>query len=217
MKSECIIQPTTPKCWCFFNILRPRCWLLCSQILGDLVSISWDWFQHLAASEAKLMTDWKCLRWLKAHCAMHFWMMEVLGGKSFKQAGSDENLLSQERRFEVWGEKSKAYGFSSSGSSTLLCHLDVADEHGCIRQNGGLHQKHCILNFTLTLNPGLSWNHPWTYLAVSHPSYFIIFSKINCLLVMLCSCWLKARQNSSESQPQFITLTINRLIDINLL
>ena len=101
MKSECIIQPTTLKCWCFFNILRPRCWLLCSQILGDLVSISWDWFQHLAASEAKLMTDWKRLRWLKAHCAMHFRMMEVLGGKSFTQAGSDENLLSQERRFEV--------------------------------------------------------------------------------------------------------------------
>lgn len=198
MKSECIIQPTTPKCWCFFNILRPRCWLLCSQILGDLVSISWDWFQHLAASEAKLMTDWKCLRWLKAHCAMHFRMMEVLGGKSFKQAGSDENLLSQERRFEVWGEKSKAYAFSSSGSSTLLCHLDVADEHGCIRQNGGLHQKHRILNFTLTLNPCLSWNHPWSYLTVSHPFHHIFKDQLlacHALLLLI------------ESKAKFIRIT----------
>ena len=139
MKSECIIQPTTLKCWCFFNILRPRCWLLCSQILGDLVSISWDWFQHLAASEAKLMTDWKRLRWLKAHCAMHFRMMEVLGGKSFTQAGSDENLLSQERRFEVpppcfaiWMLRTSTAAFVRMEACT---------------------QKHCILNFHFDSEP----------------------------------------------------------------
>jgi len=35
-------------------------------------------------------------------------------------------------------ESTLCHAFSDDGgSSTLLCHLDVADEHGCIRQNGG--------------------------------------------------------------------------------
>ncbi len=117
--------------------------------------------------------------------------MEVLKGKELYTTKLEVMKICFRKK-----EALRGMWFASSGSSTLLCHLDVADEHGCIRQNGGLLQKHCI--FFFDSEPMSLWK---SSLILCHCVTSIMFSKINCFL-MISSCFALI-----ESKAKFIRIT----------
>ena len=200
MKPECIIQPTTLECWCFFNILRPRCWLLCSQILGDLVSIPWNWFQNLAASEAKLITDWQRLILLE--------VIESTLCHAFSDDGGAQGKELYTTKLEVMKicfRKKGTLRFEVKNQRHVICTLrllHLALPFGCCGR-ARLHSsewrpapKHCI--FFFDSEPMSFWKSP---LILCHCVTSIMFSKINCFL-MISSCFALI-----ESKAKFIRIT----------